>query len=515
MQYTVARWRVFLVVISLLGVGLHFLRGYTHPDQSGHAWGSDDAFITYRYAQNLVNGHGLVFNPNEAVEGYSNLLYTLLSAAVLLLVSSNTLYLVMTIFNALFHVLTILIFFDYLRQQVHISIALWISALLSFAPLLWVWAASGLETSLMLLLQLNWFILLEKKLQQSQSPRLAWMIFLIALTILLRVDGFVTVAIVIIILLLHKHYRLAVILLVLSATILGTHLVWRYETYGLWLSNTYYAKVSGTLFQRFNAALLQFLRLTVQDAFLLYPALLLLGLRLPVSWRTASPRIFSVPLWYGAGFLGYWFLIGGDVFRERFLIILIPLGLLELARRVEQRSFSRGWRLACAALLLLQLSPFLTDARFDYRFAKYDRWIELGQFLGKNYPHTTLAIDAAGKTPFFSGLYTIDMLGLNDSYLAQLPATQFVVGHNKFDPDYILNHQPDWIAAWIYPNHDLYWGLTRTKYEAAGYHLRYLVNSQPTAKPVNILNVSGWSDTQLAAAFSEGYQYAVLARGTP
>ncbi|NLA36985.1 MAG: hypothetical protein GX868_15050, partial [Actinobacteria bacterium] len=37
----------------------------------------DDAYISYRYAQNLVDGHGLVFNVGEYVEGYTNFLWTL------------------------------------------------------------------------------------------------------------------------------------------------------------------------------------------------------------------------------------------------------------------------------------------------------------------------------------------------------------------------------------------------------------------------------------------------------
>jgi arabinofuranosyltransferase len=43
----------------------------------------DDAFISYRYARNLVEGHGLVFNIGEYVEGYTNLLWTLLVAAAM------------------------------------------------------------------------------------------------------------------------------------------------------------------------------------------------------------------------------------------------------------------------------------------------------------------------------------------------------------------------------------------------------------------------------------------------
>ena len=38
----------------------------------------DDAFISFRYAKNFVEGNGLVYNIGEKVEGYSNFLWTLL-----------------------------------------------------------------------------------------------------------------------------------------------------------------------------------------------------------------------------------------------------------------------------------------------------------------------------------------------------------------------------------------------------------------------------------------------------
>ena len=44
------------------------------------AWLSDDGFISFRYAQNLAEGRGLVYNAGEYVEGYTNLLFTLLLA---------------------------------------------------------------------------------------------------------------------------------------------------------------------------------------------------------------------------------------------------------------------------------------------------------------------------------------------------------------------------------------------------------------------------------------------------
>ena len=38
----------------------------------------DDAFITFRYAANYLNGEGLVYNSGERVEGYTNFLWLLL-----------------------------------------------------------------------------------------------------------------------------------------------------------------------------------------------------------------------------------------------------------------------------------------------------------------------------------------------------------------------------------------------------------------------------------------------------
>ena len=48
-------------------------------------WQMDDAFISYRYAWNLVHGSGLVYNPGQPVEGYTNFLWILMSAGAMLL----------------------------------------------------------------------------------------------------------------------------------------------------------------------------------------------------------------------------------------------------------------------------------------------------------------------------------------------------------------------------------------------------------------------------------------------
>jgi hypothetical protein len=66
------RWLRLSVVFGLIGLGL-----YTAYEQ---ATCFDDAYISLRYAENLVDGHGLVYNVGEYVEGYTNFLWTILLA---------------------------------------------------------------------------------------------------------------------------------------------------------------------------------------------------------------------------------------------------------------------------------------------------------------------------------------------------------------------------------------------------------------------------------------------------
>lgn len=41
---------------------------------------ADDAYISFRYLDNWLNGLGLVYNPGERVEGYTNFLWIVLLA---------------------------------------------------------------------------------------------------------------------------------------------------------------------------------------------------------------------------------------------------------------------------------------------------------------------------------------------------------------------------------------------------------------------------------------------------
>lgn len=61
----------------------------------------DDAMVSMRYAWNLSHGMGLVWNPGERVEGYSNLLMTLVMALATLAFDKRTAVLIIQILGVL------------------------------------------------------------------------------------------------------------------------------------------------------------------------------------------------------------------------------------------------------------------------------------------------------------------------------------------------------------------------------------------------------------------------------
>src|SRR5262245_35741540 len=111
----------------------------------------DDAFISYRYARNLAAGHGLVYNPGERVEGYTNFLWTvLISGALRLGWDAEFAGRALGVLSSLGLLATIL---WYVAKTVESPAALWVAPVfLAISPGLAVWATGGLETPLFALL---------------------------------------------------------------------------------------------------------------------------------------------------------------------------------------------------------------------------------------------------------------------------------------------------------------------------------------------------------------------------
>jgi hypothetical protein len=500
------RWAVGAGIgLLLAGTALHAARGYSHEDLSGHAAGADDAYISYRYARNLAGGEGLVFNPGERVEGYSNLLYVLLLAPACALARDSALLPFAIVVNAVLAVVALVFFQRRLAARHGQPSAVLAVTLFAAWPALWLWTASGMETPLVLLLQVAlWAEVTREDAAHHARP----LIIVIVLLVLARADGFVGAGIAVAYLAARRdpRYRAA------GAAVLGTMaaiVAFRLAYYGHPLPNTYYAKVSGPLAERLRDAAAQLVDLALRAGLLPYVLVLAAA-----GLEAARRRRIAFEPWFAAAWLAYWIYVGGDVFAERFLLVLVPLGAAVIVRwHAEGRRVLATT--AFVAALLFQLAPLVVDRRFRYAGPKYDRWVELGRLLAApEHRGQTLAIDAAGKVPYFSRLATIDMLGLTDEHIGHQPAAAFRVGHGKHDVAYVLARRPDLIATWIDESLDLRWGLDRAVYEPAGYHPQWLVyvRRSPPSGRAAILDVRGMDDAAIASLVRDGWRYAVIAR---
>jgi hypothetical protein len=379
--------------------------------------------------------------------------------------------------------------------------------LLALCPSIWVAVASGLETPLVLCLQVGIWIAAEEA-AEGKKGHLLLLAGLSILLILTRADGFLMPGLAAVFLFIRGRRRAALAIAATAAATLALLVLWRLSYYGWPLPNTYYAKVAGAPGARIEVALEQFSLIATTTGLLLHLlALLLLVLELlRRTSRLSFPFLFFLP------WVGYWIYVGGDVFYERFLLILFPMGLfaiLSLLKELRPRAIAA----VAAAVCAVQLIQIPTDARFAYLPDRYDRWVLLGRYIGEHHPGATLASDSVGKVPYFSGLPTIDMLGLTDVHIAHQPprpGRAMVPGHSTRDPAYVLSRRPDLIASWISYSLDMDWGLDREVYERAGYRVRYLLNAGRDPMEPNLIDAAGLSEAEISRKVGLGYGYAVL-----
>ncbi len=501
---------LFLIVAGCL---VHMYFGYMHRGRPGHAWGCDDAFISYRYAQNLSEGKGLVYNESERVEGYSNFLYVLLMTP-LVMISSDNVYFMSCILNIGFLIGAFLLFRRYVKSYWGENDSYTAGFLFALCPALWLWTVSGMETSLILLLQIALWVFADSLSKEYNKRDFAFFAAAIVLSVLSRADGFVFPLLGIGLLILRRRFKTALMSLLVLGVIIALYFPWRYWYYGYWMPNTYYVKIAGPLGERMKIALQLLREIIVVKGYAVHFVIiiitLLAGLRNKIKKQDSEPHQIESGAIFIIGLIAYWFYIGGDAFTDRFLILTIPVAIFSLFRCIrffKERLASIGFPIV---VLLFQFNPVLHDSNFDYNSPKYDQWVTLGKFLGLHHQGARLAIDASGKVPYFSRLYTIDMLGLNEINIAHMKVSYFQLGHAKYSPDYIMIQDPDLIASWGHPNRDMRFGLLEDLYDKHDYVIRYVVNTTREEKERNIMDIRNASESEFERLYAEGYQYFVL-----
>ena len=512
------------VAIVLLACGClaQVVFGYSDPTLAGHAWGTDDAYISYRYAENLAAGRGLVFNPGERVEGYSNLLYVLLLAPATAAVSRESLYAVSAALNALLALAAAYVLYAFARPRLGERGAAALLLLFATVPSVWVAVASGLETPLVLLLQVVTWVLVEKVVERDGTPRAERFLGMVAaLSVLARSDGFITPIVATAFLALHRRWRPAAVTGLATLATAAALTVFRLAYYGWPLPNTYYAKVTGSSLRlRLESGSQRLLTILLATGLLFYVAIIAAtALRAArAAWRRPRAPLtwVSFPLSFAAAWLAGFVWVGGDVFYDRFLVCLFPMGGYLLLALLRERARSSLGALLLALTLVMQLARLGVDPRFRFTLAKYDYLIELGRFLGARHPGALLACDAVGKVPYFSGLRTIDMYGLTDVTIGHgrmVERGYFRPGHGKGDLPYVISRQPNLIAAALRDDFSPRAGpvVEPDLLAAAGYRLVYLLNTRPRSQSRDLLDVSRSTGDEIRSLLAAGYDYGVFA----
>lgn len=415
----------------------------------------DDAYISFRYAKNLVDGYGPVFNPGERVEGYTNFLWVMF-AALGMQAGLDPVPLSKVLCFA-FTALTLLAVYRYaggvfdLKGPVRLLPVLLIAA----SPAIAVWSLGGLETTFFMFLVTVAVLDHMRSARRGEVPLRSSVALLLAS--LTRPEGLLVAAVLFADLLRRRPGARAVALWLLPlAAGYVPYFIWRYSYYGHLLPNTFYAKTGGGLGHAARG--LSYLR----GHFVSAGGWLYLFALVPLATgrRKWGPVLAVSIVW-----IVYVVLVGGDgLAMYRFLVPVAPLlfllaagGLDEAVRRVASRRgrLAGGVLLAIvfAAGVLTAFSPSVSSSERDFvvqdRVRVQGNWVPIGKWL-RDYagPGESVAVTAAGALPYYSGLYTIDMLGINDVHIAhrKMPAGGAgIAGHEKHDMEYVLGRRPTYI----------------------------------------------------------------------
>ncbi len=429
----------------------------------------DDAFISFRYAENWLAGHGLVFNLGEPVEGYTNFLWVLLIAAGLRLgcevvAWSQALGLVcgaVTLAATWRLARTILPG----RPAALLALAL-LGTNSSFAS----YVTGGLETQLQaaLFTVLVAVLLAHRGEPEWSAGRLLLLSLLGATALMTRPDSALLVAAVCGWVLWQgpRRRRLVAWLLLPGGLLVVPWLAWKLSFYGHLLPNTFYAKTPGW----FPLLLGGVFVYSFFQVYNLWPVLLLgpLGVR---HWRREEHQ----PVALLSGFLLLWLVylvcVGGDFMEYRFLVPVLPMLFVVYVWQgchLVQQPAVRVLLVLLTATGLVFHQAFFNTGRAIFPGVDacpllaetVDRaeasWSTIGQALGRQFPTDSgvrIAVMAAGAVPYYSRLETVDMLGLNDAWVARHGLRlRRKAGHQRVAPvRYLVERQVHLVVGQPWP----------------------------------------------------------------
>ena len=464
---------------------------------SFHVWSytflNDDAYISFRYAAHWADYGEISYNLGDRVEGYTNFLWVAILAGCKALganIPEASLWLsgwlgLCTVWLA--GRLSFTHTFPQSTGSLYRLVTVW---LLATSPSLACWSSGGLEVALFMFLLTSGAALSAYTWQHGYFKTGLAAGVLYGLTAMARPEGVLLFGI-------AGLYRLTSLIIERQrwakadwGGLLGfiviylPYFVWRFYYYGYLLPNTYYAKTGADGFWGAGARYL--------FSWLIAQPWLILVIASPMLWFLLRPRdqytdqqaaselkgkhLRWITLLSAAALCVHVARVGGDFMAmHRFLVLLLPLCavsatpvLISLCGRIARKMtpiFSvapQRMTFILMLITLLSLGPLAWKQHQNAnRIGSHQGvdsigWLrqfsqqcaQVGRFIARHTdPKAKLATTAAGALPYYAKRYTMDLLGLNDAWIAHhVPARGHRPGHTKLAPfHYPLERKVDYL----------------------------------------------------------------------
>lgn len=413
----------------------------------------DDAYISFRYAANLVAGHGLVYNPGEAIEGYTNFLWTLIVAAGLPM--GLDAHVTSKIVGALAAMGTLAVVYRLsARLQPYGGLPCLATWLLASSSTTACWAVFGLETSLFqFLMTLGTLMMFEEHDRPKAFPASGLVFALGGLT---RPEAPMFLGLAMLLLGRGMFSRQNIARGLLFATPLAVHMLWRHSYYGAWTPATLAAK-TGDLKAQWKGGrgyVLAWMQHAGPIMFIWF-----YGVGLAIARRSREAMTVAVVFLAVAVYV---ILVGGDwMSYYRFMAPAEPYGFVLICVAVRQLAQSRDR----AALIGLALGLTWAGAHRHYdfegarkKFIKEEKrfWDstagQVAEWLVVNGKPGRVALGDIGYVGWRTNYPILDLLGLVDPVISQLPGG-YTKKHGPGYKERFYEVAPEW-AVLIHSGQD-------------------------------------------------------------
>lgn len=431
----------------------------------------DDAYISFRYGKNFMSGNGLVYNEGEYVEGYTNFLWTVITSPFTKnkSIDISTFALIIGLLLSIFNIYLL----TRITKQFLNIFPLNPSYLILLPVMFFVlddsiafWAIGGMEFPMytLFILAATYYYFRINKARQNYI----YMSLLLMFCTMTRPEGNMIFVITMVHFLLYRNSimkwkRKFVVIILLYALFAFLYYGFKYLYYGQLIPNTFYAK--GVTDITMNLLLgFKYLALCIGTRLYIFIFILFIPFKKVVKDPKQSYLIlFSVV------YIIYLLVVGGDwMIANRFFVPIIPflyilstIGIINTINKIssmgkkyekiKSKIINSGAAILCILLFTVTLSLLeykeliIKDENYKYE----QQWSMFGRWLKNNVsPETVIAVGPAGKIPYYSGLYTIDMWGLNNDYIAKTHSKRLQAGHKKFDFEYVLSLNPEFIIGY-------------------------------------------------------------------